>query len=492
MSNFVVAVGGSGAKLMQALIHLGATGLLPEQRRELFGLLVDPDENNGNVQDCQTLFNMYDSCKKLLKVGTVDLFSSAITLEGPWTPTRDPQIDSLSEIFHYDKMAHARELDAEMLELFFDSEEIRMSIKQGFRGRPAIGATVFAEAVRFNEQPWIALKENIKSRSAQGNVRVVLAGSVFGGSGASGVPTLVRLLQQDFGEGVTNLKFGLVLFLPFFQFHPVPGEIVQADPAAFPMATAEALKYYHERGFLNFCESIYCVGEEVPSQLPLWASAVGAAEQRNEPHFIELIAGLGALRFMNDKLSSNGGGLAVAGRKMENTVTWDDLPYDEHRGRDLVQKLQQMATFAVAYRYIFYPQIEKALNIGHSDAAYWVDNIERQKVDRTEAGKATRALYEYTGAFLRWLLSVSTPRRESFLPGLVDINVFASHESQNWRLKQMQEFNDRQFPDLLLNRSVKTRLDSRAVYEKAARAVSDKNAVGTGRMVRAIYDACAI
>ncbi|HZI56697.1 MAG TPA: hypothetical protein VFF39_07965 [Verrucomicrobiae bacterium] len=489
MSNFVVAVGGSGAKLMQSLVHMGAAGLLPAQRRKLFALLVDPDENNGNVQDCQALVKTYNQCHELLKTGSDDLFSAAINLEGPWTPIRDPRVDTLSEIFQYDKLVQAKAPDAELLDLFFEKQEINMSIKQGFRGRPSVGATVFAHSVRFDEPPWSDLKERIKAQSAEGSVRVILAGSVFGGSGASGVPTLVRLLASAFGGQVTNMHLGLVLFLPFFQFRPVPGEEIQADPAAFPMATAEALKYYHERGFLDFCNSIYCVGEEVPSQLVV--SAVGAAEQRNEPHFIELVAGMGTMRFFNDQLPSKSGALAVAGRKSENTVAWDDLPYDEHKGRDLTRKLQQMAVFSVAYRYIFYPQIEAALTAGKSQTAFWVDHVERPKVDRALAGRALRELYDYVGKFLEWFLRVSTPHREGFVPGAINPNVFAVRESGSWRLKQIPEFNDRDFPDLLLNRLARTRLDCRSIYEKSARAVNDKNAAGPGLLVRAIYDACA-
>ena len=84
MSNFMVAVGGSGAKLMQSLIHLGAAGLFPDDRPNLAGVLVDPDENNGNIEECQNLEKAYQACKQL-KVGKTDLFHADISLTGPWT-----------------------------------------------------------------------------------------------------------------------------------------------------------------------------------------------------------------------------------------------------------------------------------------------------------------------------------------------------------------------------------------------------------------------
>lgn len=493
MSNFVIAIGGSGAKLMQAMVHLGAAGLLPPDRRELSGQLVDPDENNGNVEECVELFRRYQRCRTLvgMHVGTSDLFSAAIELQGPYTPLADGQADTLKHIFRYNQLVRQGSVDAELLELFFEAPELEMSIRQGFRGRPAVGATVLAEAVRFDQPPWSHLKEKIRGRGAQGAVRVMLAGSVFGGSGAAGVPTLVRMLHGELSGQVPDLQLGLVLFLPYFQFRPVAGETIQADPAAFPIATAEALKYYHEGGFLALCQAIYCVGEEVPSDVAV--PAVGAAEQRNEPHFVELVAGLGAVRFFDDRLPSNPSVLAVAGRARDASLGWDDLPYDYVGGKPLVRQLQTMASFAVAYRYLFFPTIVDALDRGSSDAAFWVDHIERQrKVNRQAVGEALRELYEYLERFLIWLLRVSTPRRESFVPGLVNPNAFAVREAGEWRLKRPDEFNDGDFANLLLNQNARRRLDTRAVFERAARAVADPQATGAGRLVRALYDACRV
>jgi hypothetical protein len=322
-------------------------------------------------------------------------------------------------------------------------------------------------------------------------VHVLLAVSVFGGSGAAGVPTLVRLLGAELSSQLPTLRLGLALFLPFFQFKPVPGEDIQADPAAFPTATAEALKYYHERGFLSFCHSIYCVGEEVPADVAV--AAIGAAEQRNEPHFVELIAGMGAMRFFNDQINTRESSLAVAGRTEESTLTWDDLPYDEFGGPALVRKLQQMALFAVAYRYLFFPLIVDALSTGKSDAGFWVDHIERQKkVNKEEVGRALRDLHDYVTRFLTWFLRVSTPRRENFTPGLVNPTVFAVRDGNDWRLKQAREFNDSDFSRLLLNQATRTRLDTRSVFERATRPVNDPQATSAGRLVRALYDACKV
>ncbi len=493
MSNFVVAVGGSGAKLMQSLIHLGAAGMLPEKATTLSALLVDPDENNGNIEECLNIEKAYQACKQI-KVGNTDLFRAQLSLAGPWTPIVQSQNDTLKEIFNYTQLANNRSEEAELMDLFFERGELEMSVKQGFRGRPAIGATVFANSVDFDRGVWKDFRTAIRNSAASTPPHILFAGSVFGGSGASGVPTLVRLLSNHLEKDVGNARYGLVLFLPFFQFRQVEGEAIQADPASFPMATAEALKYYNERNFLAICHSIYALGEEVPADMAV--SAVGAKEQRNEPHFIELVAGMGALRFFDAESHCQDYTLAVAARMEDGKLVWDDLPCDPNMSgaqvRKQQNKLQKLAVFAVAYRYIFYPQILEALRAGGSKTPYWVDHIERKGVKPDDARAALAAVDTYTVKVLEWLLHISTPRRANFVPGLVNPNVFAVGQGQNWRLKLPREFNQNELGGLLLNRP-KTKIDDRTVLNRASRSsVKDGDAVGPGRLVRALFDACEV
>ena len=500
MSNFAIVVGGSGAKFMQSLIHMGAAGLLPENRPQLDAIIVDPDSNNGNVHDCQEIFDAYLACKEL-KLGKTDLFSAAVSMErDAWTPLSVARADNLRSIFHYEEYA-SREasaqsqpgaaLEADLLDVLFEQAEIDMPIKQGFRGRPAIGATLLAATVDFNRKPWKDLKDLIKSRATQGPVRVLLGGSVFGGSGAAGVPTLVRLLDQNLKDQLARLELGLTLFLPFFQFKPVPKEKIQADPGAFPMATAEALKYYHERGFLTFCDSIFAIGEESPAEMAV--SAVGAAEQRNEPHFVELVAAMGAMQFFSD-LPARNHTLAIAARKEDGTVTWADLPYAEVERAAQIRKLQQMAVFAVAYRYIFYPALELAIRGQGRPAGFWVDHVVNKRVNPDDAAKAVRDVNQYMERLLEWLLHVSTPRRQAFQPGLVNPGVFgASQGAAGWRLKTAAEFDVRQFAGLLLNTASKIHITDTSVYRRACDIkVKDGGVEGAGHLIRALYDACAL
>ena len=491
MSYFVVGVGGTGAKLMQTLIHLSAAGLLPDPRQALELLLVDPDEANGNVDECHQLERSYDFCHRL-QLGATSLFNGTVTLEGPWTPTRRAEIDTLESIFQYSQRKSSQPIETDLMELLFDPTERSMRINQGFRGRPAIGAAVLSNSVNFadDQDVWHKLRERALAEAGNESAHILLAGSVFGGSGAAGVPTIFRLLQKEMAGRLSNLRLGLILFLPYFRFTQIPGEAVQADPNAFATATAEALKYYHERGFLNLCSSIYAVGEEIAAEMAV--SSVGAANQRNEPHFLELVAGLGALRFLDgEDVRGREYTLSIAARLEEATVRWADLPSGLGKHDGQMNKLQQMVLFAIMYHYLFYPKTMEALSKSDKHFPFWKRHILDQKASVEDVQAGLARVDDYITRFLKWFMHISTPRRGGFTPGMVNVNAFATRFGDGWQLKLPKDFKDKDISGLFLNSPV--RPDWRSIWNRAAAdEVADAGTNGTGRLVRAFYDACEV
>ena len=58
MSYYFVAIGGTGAKVMEALTHLCIAGLLPSNER-LYISAIDPDVGNGNLERTATALNNF-------------------------------------------------------------------------------------------------------------------------------------------------------------------------------------------------------------------------------------------------------------------------------------------------------------------------------------------------------------------------------------------------------------------------------------------------
>ena len=64
MKNFLIGIGGSGAKCIEHLVHFCSAGLGPEQ---LWIGMVDQDEANGNVNKTKILLSKYINLRNSLR-----------------------------------------------------------------------------------------------------------------------------------------------------------------------------------------------------------------------------------------------------------------------------------------------------------------------------------------------------------------------------------------------------------------------------------------
>src|SRR5437588_10736444 len=58
MRDYVIAVGGTGARCLEAIVFLSAAGLFP---RDLHVLVLDSDQNNGNGRRTRQLLDQYST-----------------------------------------------------------------------------------------------------------------------------------------------------------------------------------------------------------------------------------------------------------------------------------------------------------------------------------------------------------------------------------------------------------------------------------------------
>ena len=294
MSYYVIGIGGTGAKCVESFIHLCAAGLMPDNKT-LFSLFVDPDGSNGSLKRAGQLLQNYHDCNQL-KAGATDLFKNDLRIARPdvWSPLQNkPQ--RLDQFFNYDTLHESAA--AHLFDVLYSPKEKQTSLEYGFRGHPSIGAAVMAAAVRLgDEEPWATLRDqiNLDVRNGQGP-KVILFGSIFGGTGASGVPTIGRLISNEFSQTKSGFNLGSVLMLPYFSFDPVKAERLRVDADTFLLSTQSALDYYHRQDELNVCNAVYLLGNETLK--PMRSSSIGGQMQENEPHFLELYAGLAAVHF---------------------------------------------------------------------------------------------------------------------------------------------------------------------------------------------------
>lgn len=496
MSYYVIGIGGTGAKCVEAFIHLCAAGLMPDNKT-LFSLFIDPDGSNGSLKRAGQLLQSYYDCKQI-KLGQTDLFKNELRIAKPdiWSPLQNKP-HQLDEFFNYNTL-HDKGA-AHLFDVLYSSKEKQTSLEYGFRGHPSIGAAVMAAAVKLgSEEPWATLRDQLRLDVGSGQeAKVILFGSIFGGTGASGVPTIGRLVNNEFSRQLKTdrFKLGSVLMLPYFSFDPVKNERLRVDADTFLLSTQTALEYYHRQDELKICNAVYLLGNETLK--PMRNSSIGGQQQENEPHLLEMYAALAAIHFFtNDRVE---GYPHIARENKEKTI-WSDLPHPLGFAH-MKPKINQLAQFAFAYLSSYYPMLKSINDRGDEYRAPWYVNFfPRKKVDlKSSIEGDLKQVKAYCESFLLWLANIEQSQANDGLAesaNLINFNAFAQVADDDdgkpgVNLKKPQNFDLDAFGNLLLPITKQRPRALTELWERMSNAkVKDVNAVGVGQFIRALYDSC--
>lgn len=346
MVTFIIGIGGSGAKIVESIIHCASVGIYPTSSLKI--IFVDPDESNGNLGRAKDTTVVYKRCFEYInesKKGSrkfCSWMSTKIDLLKPeiWTPLNNEQNNSLSYLYNYGNYQADNPLK-NLFDVIYSENEKETFLTEGFRGRPSIGSAVMSRLdlgdQYLNTEPWASMFNEIENviGGEGGRVRIFLCGSAFGGTGASGFPTIGRMIanrvkKSDYRESVS---IGGALLLPYFNFR-VPSNIknsseLYAKPEHFLLNTEAALNFYEKEAKETF-DSIYLLGNNTLSTVEEFS--LGRDSQKNEPHFVELYAALALEHFLSRNEYEKGEAILIS-RKNAEEINWDDLPGRENRSK---------------------------------------------------------------------------------------------------------------------------------------------------------------
>ncbi|MBH5323305.1 tubulin-like doman-containing protein [Aurantiacibacter sediminis] len=435
--NIIIGVGGTGAKVVEAVINLAAMGVGPNEMKVGF---VDQDESNGNLNRARTVFEAYRRARNSWRGGsahTIDgtdecpLFKTAIEPldgdDGLWIPDEKAGA-TLAGVFG--PMNEDKHLFDALFETGGDeeSEEQNLDLGQGYRGRPHIGAAAMTLRAEERNPFWDAITEAIKSAGMQGNCRIMLAGSVFGGTGAAGFPTIARIIRDRLREeGITrNVDIGGILMLPYFGF-PDPDEDQDQNVARAHEQQVQArgaLRHYqHMLGDKGQAED----GEHIFDQLYLigWnpffsidVHSKGSGTQRNPALLPEFLAASAGYRFFetqrlpDEEVTQN---ITVSARGDYHRIDWDDIPAisgnDEDRKR-LHEIVSNFLRFAVAFKF-WKPQIDdpsKRKEV-RRDQWYKTQQLDRINWDENSPSQALNNFEDALDHAVGWCASIDAYSR---------------------------------------------------------------------------------
>lgn len=419
--NILIGIGGTGAKVVEAVLHASAAGLAGDN---LIVGLVDQDGANGNVARTGQLMNCLIAARALWRtsgrrhaLGASSLFSTDIRHlaedEPVWIPHPDKNA-TLARIFDRDALPPA---ERDLFDGLFvtsrdkNEDEQELPLEEGYRGRPHIGAAAMASR---SEEPsidfWDKLNAAIDAATGQKEVRILLAGSVFGGAGASGFPTLARLINKRVKKG-KNLRIGGVLMLPYFDFDPPGKDGAAGDETRENVALSEdlvlqsksALKHYVDLLATEpLFDQLYLVGWDRPFALGYHSR--GANGQSNPPLAPELIAALAACRFYRTGFTGEDDMVLACARNSAAVLDWSDLPSPDGDPAAPFRAFGRLLRFAVAWKH-WSPMVGDAKWVAkHGRGNIWA---KRQRVTEinyleTPVDSEVKALDAYCDWLLGW------------------------------------------------------------------------------------------
>ena len=499
MSLYIIAIGGTGAKVAESVVHAAASGLLNTDNIRI--LFVDPDMGNGNLHRTMEAFSRYAKCHNIFQQIRVPdrklplWMQPSIQLFKPpcWSPVGDQFNNrTLGDLFSYDNY---RENDRNIKSLFdvlFTEQERKIPLELGFRGRPAIGSAVVSQLELDKDQkPWSTFFNEIERQSKEETKpRIFLCGSAFGGTGASGFPTLGRLIheflsaKEEFRQAV---KLGGVLLLPYFEF-AIPknvstnGNEIYADPQRFLLNTEAALRYYRVEAEGTF-DNIYLLGSSQLSQVEKFG--LGSTSQRNASHYIELYSALAAQHFLTHDSQEMGEAVLMSCTNA-NQITWNDFSKDVKQGLVNTARFAYLWTTDIAPRLNSFPSNSYKKIVRFSP---WVRNFFSESGSSglpslAQEIKSINPITEWCNNYLEWLTALQTSSAPNIQLKLFSVSSF------NALRKRTEEYdrNEINFSQLIVD---KVPRDTISDIKSKLVSCKSSNVKGIAGLAMELYGLCS-
>lgn len=484
MAYYAIGIGGTGAKCIESLIHLAAAGMMPDSD-ELHVLFVDPDAENGSRTRSQNTLSNYVKCKEKLDLGQTELLQTMIipVTSKAWTPFTgtDP---SLQNFLGYENFPETPA--GKLLDVLYSNLEKKNTLKEGFGGHPSIGSAALAKTIDLvNDNTWSEFNKRIRAEDE--TAKVFLFASIFGGTGASGFPTIARIIKD-----VLPVELGGALLLPYFKFIDDRDDSkLKARSDEFFMNTQAALNYYHLLDQTNIYKAVYLLGDEHRVEVE---NNPGGKPQENAPHFVELYGALSAIDFFGRNFAQvKGTQYCVVGRESNNGLQWTDLP----NGNVVRSRIGQLTRFALAFRSVYRPALQKIANRNSYRASWYVDFFEQRgiKIDEDE-DELLGNVVKYCEDFLRWIANIQENCSNMETVNLIEYSGYAEVKDGKIELKSPESFSN-DWSNLIQSQTeTESKREAESnMLDKIWKRMCSSRAKGSdakdiGRFLRVLYENC--
>ncbi|MCM1452064.1 MAG: hypothetical protein NC102_07385 [Clostridium sp.] len=433
MKTYVLAIGGTGARVLRSLTMLMAAGAgvnKPNENgerdsdsvNEVVPVIIDYDIDNGDTNRTQDLLMRYKwihdqayGCKNKEEDIRNFFFGTEVNRIDSGYPTRfevylNP-VDTKATFADYvgyesinaDNGTEATSLLLQSLYDTSDSDsnlaELNLNLKVGFKGCPNIGCIVMRDLQDSKEISHII--------NMSDNARVMIVGSVFGGTGASGIPVILEAIKK----GSPTTKVGILAMEPYFEVQKDKKSAISSSTfLSKTKAAFDAYKQGGDKSVNSLADAIYYVGDRLASQA--YENSEGGKSQKNDAHIAELLAAMCIMdfsRFENEfpehkfhvvKLTDKGGvSESAGGEEMAEPFNYDSFPEKTLRN-DYIDPLCRLAILTT-YCDTFLRTEKK-----WGKSVVWAAPTQSDFCDETEF---MNRLFSFLDEFKRWAKELENP-----------------------------------------------------------------------------------
>lgn len=292
---YLFGIGGTGARVIKSLAMLAGAGVSMDADA-IVPIIIDPDFANADVTRAIKQLNAYVSIREQLAFNDASqnhFFQIPIekVVNDYRLGLKDTKSKKFKEFIDLDNLSKPNRALASIL---FSEANLQSEMEVGFKGNPNMGSVVLNQFTDSNDFL------NFASVFNPGD-RIFIVSSIFGGTGASGFPLLLKNLR-GLGSGMPNFAairqapIGAITVLPYFELKP--DENSSINSSTFISKSKAALKYYENSvtGNQSSVNALYYIGDTRTKQ---YENEEGGEKQENKAHVIEMAAALAVIDFMS-------------------------------------------------------------------------------------------------------------------------------------------------------------------------------------------------
>lgn len=344
---YLFSIGGTGARVLRSFTMLLAAGVKLGVD-EVVPVIIDPDAANADLTRTVALMGKYRDVRSHLtfnKETPTMFFRTGLSQILPGytlkiKDTGDKTFQQFIDLPSIDRQAQA------FLRMLFSEKNLTSSMEVGFKGNPNIGSVVLNQIVQSDDF------ETFANNFSQGD-KIFIISSIFGGTGASGFPLLLKTLRTGNSfpnfDNINKAEIGAITILPYFKLKPDADS--EIDSSTFISKTKSALAYY-ENNIINngSINALYYLADDIANT---YDNHEGGAAQQNAAHLIEFLAATAIVDFCG-KEHPNTTSKELGLKDISGNVTFSS--FHEQQRKELFAPLTEFLMMAncLNYKYDYF------------------------------------------------------------------------------------------------------------------------------------------